>query len=124
MTTATTAPPCTSADLDGCTRCGRAMHRRRGPVCHRGHPRHKGFGLCANCHSKTYRIATGRRPPTPRRSAQRDYRLEEWELLARSGTTFRDFPRRVGMTYTAWERAFLRARAAGHPLARRFDRGA
>jgi hypothetical protein len=42
--------------------------------------------------------------------------LREWDHF-RFFVSFRDFPDLVGMTYTAWERMFLRARNAGDPRA-------
>lgn len=116
MTATTKVEPtdCTSAEIDGCTRCGRIMHRGGGPTCTERHPRHKGGGLCSPCYNTTWKA--GRRGLTAR-----DQLMRAWADLAEIGVGFREFPRHVGKTYTAWERAYQRARKAGHPLARRFD---
>lgn len=53
------------------------------------------------------------RPPTRREEV-----LTEWEMV-RSRVSFREFPALVGMTYTAWERMFYRAKKASDPRAAR-----
>jgi hypothetical protein len=115
------ADACHLDTLDYCTVCGDLMHRGSGRLCHDGHRRHEGRGLCTSCHAVLLR--RGLLDDHPRAALTRDELLDEWRVLARSGTSFRDFPHKVGMTYAAWERAFQRARNAGHPLARRYDKG-
>jgi len=46
----------------------------------------------------------------------RDELLNEW-VHVRASCRFTDFPRRAGITETAWRRAFERARADGDPRA-------
>jgi hypothetical protein len=108
------APECTSEDIDGCTRCGRIMHRRHGPACREGHSRHSAYGACKRC-------TDAPRKAERRGVTRRDRLMRAWADLAEIGVGFDDIPRHVGMTYPAWKRAFYRARDAGHPLARRFD---
>lgn len=48
----------------------------------------------------------------------RDELLAEWDWL-RAEVPFWDFGRRMGISQSAWEQAFTRARRAGDPRARR-----
>lgn len=113
MTAAVQARPCDPDTLgDPCRDCDRRMHRgHQARRCTDGHPAHDGHGRCVACSRRQHRLCN----PT-RTTWRRGDLLDEWAAL-RGTVGFRDFPARVGLTYTAWERQFLRAQAAGDPRA-------
>ena len=71
---------------------------------------HAGRGLCGSCY---HRLTPDERLDYPRTQMSRDELLEEWELLRSEGCTQRQAAERLGMAYATFDRALLRARAAG-----------
>lgn len=57
--------------------------------------------------------------PRGRSRARRDHVLEEWEFFdgPRGGISFAAFAERMGMTITAWQRCYERARNDNDPRA-------
>jgi hypothetical protein len=74
----------------------------------------RGVRLRGHCNMHYRRLR--RRGLIDKVQRSRDDVLDEWDRL-RGYVPFRDFHTRVSMTYEAWERAFLRAQAAGDPRA-------
>jgi hypothetical protein len=90
------------------------MHRGvNARACRDGHRAHHGRSVCQGC---TARARYARDQGAYRQTWRRDDLLDRW---ARRGprVTFHDFPRRVGISYAAWERAYRRAQQAGDPRA-------
>lgn len=118
-----TCRPCNPATLAVCAGCDTTMHlsSHNQRTCAAGHPSMTGRTLCVSCYYQATRAGT--LADFPRRLRSRDELLEEWEWLAAAGVGFAEFPARVGVTFAAWQRAFLRARADGDLRAVRFDKG-
>lgn len=108
---------CNPDTLLDCVCCGAPMHAasQRMRECADGHTSMVGRGLCRDDYYAAERNGTiADYPPTQR---SRGELLEEWEWMRGQGVGYREFPARMGMTFAAWERAFLRARKAGDPRA-------
>lgn len=79
---------------------------------------HRGRGLCSTCHN--YVLSRGQLsdyPPVVKRP--RDDLLDDYVLLRSEGLSWRQCAERLGMSYAAFQRAMLRARAAGDSRAGR-----
>lgn len=109
--------PCDPGTLAACACCGAIMHKASQDQreCADGHTSMTGRHLCRGCYYTAER--NGTLPDYPRALRTRDELLEEWEWMRGQGVGFREFAQRVGMTFTAWDRAYWRARAAGDPRA-------
>lgn len=107
------------AEPQTCTRCRRPMHTqpRTGPrpAIPDGHCWHRSRGLCEACNQAAFRDGTIADHPRALRS--RDELLDEWNHLRAEGHTPYQAAARLNMTFAAFERAYLRARAAGDPRA-------
>jgi hypothetical protein len=71
--------------------------------------------LCGICHDHCRR--NGTLADYRRVTYSRDELMCEWELLRREGYSKRAAASRLGLTFEAFDRAFLRARKAGDPRA-------
>jgi hypothetical protein len=76
---------------------------------------HEARGLCSPCYDRE--LHKGSVDQYPRRTRTRDEVMEDWDHLRRSGVEWRDAHQRLGVTRSAFERAYERARAAGDPRA-------
>jgi hypothetical protein len=77
--------------------------------------RHAGRGLCTPCWNRA--DADGTLIDYSRTTYTRDEVLDEWVELRGQGVTRRELAERLGMTWAAFERMWLRARAVGDPRA-------
>lgn len=74
-----------------------------------------GRGLCRRCYSRHERRGT--LVDFPRTTRSRDELLDDWVLLREQGLDRRAAAARMGMTYSAFDRALVRARSKGDPRA-------
>ena len=90
-----------------CVRCQTLMYPRKWSVLRAF--MHEGRGLCRPCYYRCrktgeladYELVTHRRTEV----------LAEWEVLRLDGVSKRDAAGRIGMSFEAFDRALLRARA-------------
>lgn len=90
------------------------------PICPRswnvpGAFRDEGRGLCRGCWRD--RAAADTLDEVERTKRTRDDLMADWEILRGRGLTKRQAADRLGMTFSAFDRALQRARAAGDPRA-------
>lgn len=109
--------PCNPDTVFDCACCDTPTHppNEGQRPCSAGHLPSTARNLCRVCYDAAGRDGT--RDNYPRVLRTRDELLEEWEWMRGQGVGFREFAQRVGMTFTAWDRAYWRARAAGDPRA-------
>lgn len=98
-----------------CARCGHTIHPQF-RHCSRKNS-NNGRDLCKQCYAKATRDGT--LADYERRTRSRDELLDDYMLLRSEGYSWRHIAERLGMTYPAFERAMLRARADGDPRAAR-----
>lgn len=92
-----------------CVHCARPIHPRgKAP---NWASTHAARGLCMPCWQTTRRH--GLPHDIPRLTRSRDELLDDYVHLRADGYTWRQCAARLGMTYPAFERAMLRARADG-----------
>lgn len=104
-----------------CARCGKHTlpdnKRQRTDTAYAD--RMRGRGMCTNCYAnEEYH---GRLTDWPRVTRSRDELLDDYVILRRQGYDGKQCADRLGMKYPTFERAILRARAAGDPRARRLN---
>jgi hypothetical protein len=104
-----------------CLRCGRLVlpHSR---ATRDGVPYGQlmqGRGLCTRCYRNVE--YHGQLLEYPRLTRSRDELLEDYEVLRRQGYNWRECATILRINYPTFERALLRARAAGDPRARRLN---
>jgi hypothetical protein len=108
------APAEAGPDVRRCRRCPYPLVPVR-TAGQAGWRRHAGRGLCDSCRSRAR--ANGELIDFERFTRSRDELLDEWVLLRAEGYTMRQAAERLGMAYTAFERAYYRARRDGDPRA-------
>lgn len=96
-----------------CRNCGRDLKPGKGEEGTAGR------GLCPPCHTSLAR--SGDLVDVERITRPREDLLADYEILRSEGYTWQQCAERLGMTYEAFERAMLRARADGDPRARRIN---
>lgn len=104
-----------------CARCGKYVlpNNKRTRVGIANGELMNARGLCTTCYSnEEYH---GRLQNWERTTRSRDELLDDYVILRQQGYTWRNCARKLDMEYPAFERAMLRARAAGDDRARRLN---